>query len=116
MNKNLYVGNLSPNVTEEDLRHNFSEVGPVLSAVVIKDKFTGTSKGFGFVEMETEEGAREAMKRFHGGQLDGTNITVNEARPKKEEGHMRRDRPSGGGFRGGRPGGGNSGGGGGRRY
>ena len=115
MNKNLYVGNLSPNVTEEDLRHNFSEVGTVVSAVVIKDKFTGTSKGFGFVEMETEEGAREAMKRFHGGQLDGTSITVNEARPKKEEGHMRRDRPGGGGgFRGGRPGG--SGGGGGRRY
>ena len=111
MNKNLYVGNLSPNVTETDLRHNFSEVGKVLSAVVIKDKFTGMSKGFGFVEMETEEEAREAMTRFHGGQLDGTSITVNEARPKKEDSHMRRDRPGGGGFRGGR-----FGGGGGRRF
>jgi len=112
MNKNLYVGNLSPNVTEEDLRHNFGTVGTVLSAVIIKDKFTGTSKGFGFVEMETEEGAREAMKRFHGGQLDGTNITVNEARPPKEQGNMRRDRSGGGGYRGGRSGSG----GGGRRY
>ncbi len=111
MNKNLYVGNLSTNVTEEDLRHNFSEVGAVLSAVIIKDKFTGMSKGFGFVEMETEEGAREAMKRFHGGQLDGTSITVNEARPKKTDSPVRRDRPGGGGFRGGRPGSGGGGGG-----
>jgi cold-inducible RNA-binding protein len=101
MNKNLYVGNLSLNVNEEDLRHNFSEVGPVVSVVIIKDKFTGTSKGFGFVEMESEEGAREAVKRFHGGQLDGVSITVNEARPKKDDG--RRDRPGGGGYRGGRP-------------
>ncbi|MDD5167645.1 MAG: RNA-binding protein [Syntrophales bacterium] len=117
MNKNLYVGNLSPNVTEEDLRHNFSEVGTVVSAVVIKDKFTGLSKGFGFVEMETEEGAREATKRFHGGQLDGYSITVNEARPKKDDGRGRRDRPggAGGGFRGSRPPGRSSSGGG-RRY
>ena len=108
MNKNLYVGNLSPNVTAQDLQHNFSEVGAVASAVVIKDKFTGISKGFGFVEMETEEGAREAVKRFHGGELDGNSITVNEARPKKEGGNMRRDGRDGrggGGFRGGRPGG-----------
>lgn len=111
MNKNLYVGNLSPNVTEEDLRYNFAEVGKVISAVVIKDKFTGMSKGFGFVEMETEEGAREAMTRFHGGQLDGSSITVNEARPKKEDSHMRRDHLGSRGFRSSRPGGA-----GGRRY
>lgn len=97
MNKNLYVGNLSPNVTEEDLRHNFGEIGNVLSAVLIKDRFTGVSKGFAFVEMEKEEDAREAVKRFHGGQLDGTVITVNEARPKREDNNRpRRDhRPSG---------------------
>ena len=101
MNKNLYVGNLSPNVTEDDLTHNFSEIGAVLSTVIIKDKFTDTSKGFGFVEMEKEEDAREAIKRFNGGQLDGISITVNEARPPKDYGHNRRDSFRGGGFRGG---------------
>ncbi len=95
MNKNLYVGNLSQNVTEEDLRKNFSEAGKVVSAAVIKDKFSGVSRGFGFVEMETEEGAQEAIRKFNGGDLDGKTITVNEARPK----------PESGGFRGGRGGG-----------
>ena len=86
MNKNLYVGNLSFKVTDEDLKSNFSEAGEVASAAIIKDKFTGQSKGFGFVEMKTEEGAAEAVKKFHGGMLDGKAITVNEARPKKEYG------------------------------
>jgi len=94
MNKNLYVGNVSFKVTDEDLRVNFAEAGEVVSAAIIKDKFTGQSKGFGFVEMKTEEGAMEAIKKFNGGILDGKAITVNEARPKKEF--------SGGGFRGGR--------------
>ena len=101
MNRKLYVGNLSANVTEDDLNHNFSEVGAVLSAVIINDKFTNTSKGFGFVEMDTEEGAREAIKRFHGGQLDGAIITVNEARPKNDDGNKRREPFRGSGFRGG---------------
>ncbi|MDQ5988185.1 MAG: hypothetical protein CSYNP_03941 [Syntrophus sp. SKADARSKE-3] len=91
MNRNLYVGNLTADVTEDDLKHNFSGAGGVLSAVIIKDKFTNVSKGFGFVEMDSEEGAREAIKRFNGGQLDGASITVNEARPKKDDGHKRRD-------------------------
>jgi len=111
MNKNLYVGNLSYKVTDEDLKSNFSEAGEVATASIIKDKFTGQSKGFGFVEMKTEEGAAEAIKKFNGGMLDGKAITVNEARPKKEFG-------AGGGSRGGgRPGGGgfNRGGGGGNR-
>jgi len=108
MNKNLYIGNLPAKITEEDLRTNFSEVGKVLSVNVIKDKFTGISRGFGFVEMETEEGAQEAIRRFNGGQLLGNTLTVNEARPKKEG---EAGRGGGGGFRGGR-----SGGGGGRRY
>ena len=102
MNKNLYVGNLSYKVTDDDLKTNFTEAGEVASASIIKDKFTGQSKGFGFVEMKTEEGATEAIKKFNGGMLDGKAITVNEARPKKEFGA--------GGSRGG---GGNRGGGGG---
>ena len=86
MNKNLYVGNVSFKVTDEDLKTNFTEAGEVVSASIIKDKFTGQSKGFGFVEMKTEEGATEAIKKFNGGMLDGKAITVNEARPKKEFG------------------------------
>jgi RNA recognition motif-containing protein len=116
MNKNLYIGNLSMKVTEEDLKANFSEVGKVVSVNIIKDRYTGISRGFGFVEMETEEAAQEAIRRFSGGQLLGNTITVSEARPKKEGGGggggPRRDGGrGGGGFRGGR-----SGGGGDRRY
>ncbi|MDD3250575.1 MAG: RNA-binding protein [Smithella sp.] len=99
MNKNLYVGNLSFNVTDEDLKVNFSEAGEVVSASVIKDRFTGQSKGFGFVEMKTEEAATAAIQKFNGGTLDGKAITVNEARPKKEFGGRNR---GGGGYRGGR--------------
>jgi cold-inducible RNA-binding protein len=101
MNKNLYVGNLSQKVTEDDLRNNFSEAGAVVSVSIIKDKFSGVSRGFGFVEMETEEGAQEAIKKFNGGDLDGKTITVNEARPKKESTGPRRDQNRGGGYRGG---------------
>ena len=111
MNKNLYVGNLSFKVTDEDLKTNFSEAGEVASASIIKDKFTGQSKGFGFVEMKTEEGATQAIQKFNGGMLDGKAITVNEARPKKDFGGG--NRGGGGGYRGG--GGGNRGGGGGNR-
>ena len=117
MNKNLYVGNLSYKISDEDLKSNFSEAGEVESATIIKDKFSGQSKGFGFVEMKTEEGAAEAVKKFNGGTLDGKTITVNEARPKKEfgagGGHRGGGRPGGGGgFRGGNRsgGGGNRGG------
>jgi RNA recognition motif-containing protein len=122
MNKNLYVGNLSYKVTDDDLKTNFTEAGEVASASIIKDKFTGQSKGFGFVEMKTEEGATEAIKKFNGGMLDGKAITVNEARPKKEfgaggsRGGGNRGGGGGGGFnrggRGGGGGGGNRGGGG----
>lgn len=112
MNKNLYVGNLSFKVTNEDLKTNFSEAGEVESASVIKDKFTGQSKGFGFVEMKTEEGATAAIQKFNGGTLDGKVITVNEARPKKEFGTGGGgNRGGGGGYRGGgNRGGGNRGG------
>jgi RNA recognition motif-containing protein len=102
MNKNLYVGNLSYKITDDDLRSNFSEAGEIASSSIIKDKFTGQSKGFGFVEMKTEDGAAEAIKKFHGGMMDGKEITVNEARPKKEFGAGGGNRGGGGFNRGGR--------------
>lgn len=112
MNKNLYIGNLSIEITEEDLKANFSEIGKVVSVTLIKDKYTGLNRGFGFVEMGSEKEAQEAIQKFNGGQLLGNTITVNEARPKRDD---RSPGPSGnrgsGGFRGSR-----SGGGGGRRY
>jgi len=108
MSKKLYVGNLTQNVTEDDLKSNFSEVGKIVSVTIIKDRYTGYSKGFGFVEMETPEEAKEAIARFNGGQLDGKTLTVSEAKPRKDEGG---GRPGGGGYRGGggRPGGGGGG-------
>lgn len=108
MNKNLFVGNLANEVTDEDLRVNFSEAGRVVAVNIIRDKYNGLSKGFGFVEMETEKDAQEAIKMFNGGTLRGKAITVNEARPKKDFGG------GGGQCRGGY--GGGRGGGGGRRY
>ena len=105
MNKKLYIGNLSSNVTEDDLRANFSAAGKVLSVNIIKDRLTGLSKGFGFVEMATEDEAKEAIQKFNNGQLDGKTIIVSEARPKKDKERGRtRSYPSspGGGFRGGR--------------
>jgi cold-inducible RNA-binding protein len=113
MNKKLYIGNLSSKVTEDDLRANFSGAGKVLSVNIIKDRLSGLSKGFGFVEMESEEEAKDAIQKFHGGELDGNTIVVSEAKPKKDR-DRGRSRPNhsnaGGGFRPGR------GSGGGRRY
>jgi RNA recognition motif-containing protein len=109
MNKNLYIGNLSAGVSDEDLKANFAKAGEVAVVSVIRDKFSGQSRGFGFVEMATEEGAKAAIEMFNGGTLDGNTISVNEARPKKEGGGPRSG--GGGGFRGG----GRSGGGGGPR-
>lgn len=118
MNKNLYVGNLATEVTEEDLKFNFAPSGKVVSASIIKDNYTGMSKGFGFVEMETELEAADAIKRLNGGELCGKVITVNEARPKRDT-RGGGSRP--GGSRPGGPGGSRSGGSGrsggyGRRY
>jgi len=113
MTKKLYVGNLSYSVTEAQVRELFAQAGEVDSVSLITDRETGRAKGFGFVEMNTEEGSQEAIRRFNGYSLDNRNLTVNEARPRE-------DRPSGGGgFRsGGGSGGGDrgrSGGGGGDR-
>jgi len=85
MNKKLYVGNLSYDTTEERLRSLFSEVGPVDSVTVITDRETGRSKGFGFVEMGTEEAAEAAVGRLNDTEVDRRTIVVSEARPPREK-------------------------------
>lgn len=81
MAKKLYVGGLSYDTTESTLKEKFSEAGTVESANVIADKMSGRSKGFGFVEMSSDEEAQKAIEMFNGKELDGRTITVNEARP-----------------------------------
>ncbi|MBC8449495.1 MAG: RNA-binding protein [Chloroflexi bacterium] len=102
MNKKLYVGSLSYDTTDDGLRELFSGQGTVLSAEVIRDRYTGRSKGFGFVEMETVEGAEKAISAFNGTSLDDREITVAEARPPRERtersgGYDRRGGGGGGG-------------------
>ena len=118
---NIYVGNLSYEVTDEDLRQEFEEFGQVESANVIKDKFSGESRGFGFVEMPSKEEATAAISGLEERELKGKKINVNEARPRPANrggGGGRRDSRRGGGGGGGRGRGGRGGGGGGdrRRY
>ena len=110
MNKKLYVGNLSYETTEDELQKLFMEVGPVVSATLITDRASGRSKGFGFVEMETEQAAQEAIERLNNYELNQRTITVSEARPPRERSF------GGDGGRGRSPRGGGSGGGGRRRY
>lgn len=81
---NIYVGNLSYNMTEEELKAMFTEHGQVTSVNLIKDKYTGQSKGFGFVEMEKQAEAEAAIKALNGRAVNGRNITVNIARPRGE--------------------------------
>lgn len=81
MAKKLFVGGLSYNTTEDTLRDTFSQAGTVESATVITDRMSGRSKGFGFVEMSSDEEAQKAMEMFNGKELDGRTVTVNEARP-----------------------------------
>lgn len=82
--KKLYVGNLPYRAADADLTEMFSQAGTVLSASIIMDKFSGRSKGFGFVEMATLEEAEKAISMFNGYQMQGRGITVTEARPKPE--------------------------------
>ena len=84
MASKLYVGNLSYKTTGEDLKQYFSEAGAVADAVVITDKMSGRSKGFGFVEMSTEEEAQKAIEMFNGKEYEGRALKVNEARPLEE--------------------------------
>ena len=106
MGKKLYVGNLAYSTTEDELRSLFGGVGQVESVALITDRETGRAKGFGFVEMGTEEAAQDAIQRLNNSELGGRNITVAEARPPA-------NRDGGGrGGRGGYGGGGGFGGGG----
>ena len=104
MAKKLYVGGLSYNTAEDALKETFSQVGTVESATVIIDKMTGRSKGFGFVEMSSEEEAQKAVEMFNGKELDGRVVTVNEARPMEPRAPRQGgfDRGGRGGFGGGR--------------
>ena len=110
MGKKLYVGNLAYRIADSDLQQMFEAHGTVQSAQVIMDRDTGRSKGFGFVEMGSDEEAQAAITAMHGAELGGRTLTVNEARPKPDAGR------GGGGFGGRGGGGGRGGSGGGRRY
>ena len=112
MAKKLYVGNLSYNTHEEDLREAFSKIGEVVSATLIVDQSNGRSKGFGFVEMASDEDAAKAISTMNGTMFMERTITVNEARPKAEGGRG----GVGGGRGGSRGGGGGYGGGRGRSW
>jgi len=79
--KKLFVGGLSYDTTEEGLKNAFSKAGTVNSAIIINDKFSGKSRGFGFVEMASDEEAEKAIEMFNGKEIDGRKVTVNEARP-----------------------------------
>lgn len=110
MQNKLYVGNLSYATTEEELRDLFSGAGSVTSVALIKDRETGRSKGFAFVEMSSESEAQAAINQFNGYQFGERDLRVSIARPKEETGRgggfRRNDRNSGGGRRQGGPGGG----------
>ena len=124
MGKKLYVGNLAFQTTSQDLQNLFAQAGTVESAQVIEDRDTGRSKGFAFVEMSSDDEAASAIDQFHGKELAGRTLTVNEARPRENRGGGggggrgfggggNRGGFGGGGNRGGYGGGGNRGGGGG---
>jgi len=97
----LYVGNLSYSTTEDDLRTLFAQAGTVQSVTIIKDRDTGRSKGFAFVEMATQVEAQQAISKFNGQNMQDRALTVNLARPREERprggGFGDRDRPGGGG-------------------
>ena len=110
MSTKLYVGNLSFNTTETDLQDLFATVGPVTDTLIMQDRMTMKSRGFGFVTMSEASDAQKAIEQFNGKQVEGRALTVNEARPREE----RSGGGGGGGYSGG-GGGGYSGGGGGSR-
>jgi len=85
MSKNLYVGNISYQTTEDGLKEAFSQAGTVVSVKIITDRMSGRSKGFGFVEMETEEEAQKAIDLWHEKELEGRTLVVNEARPLRKD-------------------------------
>lgn len=96
---NIYVGNLSYEVNEDDLRETFETYGQVSSSTIIKDKFSGKSKGFGFVEMSESDSAKRAIDSLNGTDYKGRTIKVNEALPRQDRGGMRGPRTGGFGRR-----------------
>jgi RNA recognition motif-containing protein len=117
---NIYVGNLSWNLKDQDLTDLFTPFGEVSSAKIVTDKFTQRSKGFGFVEMPDDAQAQAAIAQLNGSEVDGRNLVVNESRPKEggsDSGYKKRSfgGGGGGGFKKGGGGGGGFGGGGGNR-
>jgi RNA recognition motif-containing protein len=110
MGKRLYVGNLSYNTTEMELRDTFGQIGTVADAKVVMDRETGRPRGFAFVEMSSDQEAQQAIQQLNGRELDGRAINVSEAQERTGGG----GRGGGGGGRGGGGGGGRGGGGGGR--
>lgn len=113
---NMYVGNLSREVTEDELRQAFEAFGQVTSVNVIKDRYSGESRGFGFVEMATKSEAQAAITGLNGTSLGERTLSVSEARPRTEGGGGRRPFGGGGGYGGGGGGGGFGGRGKPRRY
>ncbi|MFT5496355.1 MAG: RNA recognition motif-containing protein [Kiritimatiellia bacterium] len=106
MGTKLYVGNLSYETTEDDLKTLFEEAGKVAKCNVIMDRDTGRSRGFAFIEMDSEEDAQNAISTCHEREFQGRSLTVNEARPREDRGGG----GGGGGYRGGGGGGGGGGG------
>jgi len=86
MSMKLYVGNLPDQLTEEALKNMFTEAGPVASAKIIMDRYTGQPRGFGFVEMETKMDGQRAISMLNGKEVDGRTLKVNEARPQAKRG------------------------------
>ena len=97
MSSKLYVGNLSFNTTETDLQDLFATIGPVQEAIIMQDRMTAKSRGFGFVTMSETSDGQKAIAQFHGKEIDGRDLTVNEARPREE----RSSAGGGGGYGGG---------------
>lgn len=98
MAKKLFVGNLNHDTTENDLQDYFSQAGTVVSVNILQDRSTGHSRGFGFVEMSSDEDAEKAIANFHQKDFQGRRLTVNEARPREER--APRSEGGGGGYRG----------------
>ena len=86
---NIYIGNLAPDVREDDLRQSFEPFGQIETVAIVKDKYSGESKGFGFVEMSSVDDAHSAIDGLNGKEIKGKNIIVNEARPRPQSNRHR---------------------------
>ena len=89
---NLYVGNLPYSLSEQDLEQVFAEIGSVVSAKIITDKYSGQSKGFGFIEMSSDDEAQQAISQINGKEVSGRKLIVNEAHEKKKDFNQKKDR------------------------